>query len=92
MSPGVAMVRHFDEPIVPYTGRADWTYLTSFMETERIPSVSDFREEYVDPIFKWGKPAVILFHTQKESALHDAFAKTAKSYKGNEHKMIFVTA
>lgn len=54
--------------------------------------MSEFVEEYVDPIFKNGKPAAILFHPAKESALHDAFAETAKFYKGNEHKMIFVTA
>jgi len=83
--PGIAMLRHFDEPVVFYDGPINVVDFVKWMEKERIPSVSEFVDEYVDPIFKDSKPATILFHPLKESALHTAFTETARHYKGNEH-------
>jgi len=103
---GFAVVRGFDEPLVPYTGARnnllmpytgaeapDMETLIKFMRVNAVPSVHKFSDELVNPLFKDGKPAVILFtapDTQVETKLETIFEEVARKYRGNVLDLYFV--
>jgi len=92
---GFAVVRGFDEPLVPYTGAEapDMETLIKFMRVNAVPSVHKFSDELVNPLFKDGKPAVILFtapDTQVETKLETIFEEVARKYRGNVLDLYFV--
>ena len=87
--PGVAVYRNFDEPIVVHTGDFSSKSLSEFVVTSSIPTLVEFSDEFIEPIFQNQNPALFLFVDSKkeEHAKHiDALRAAAEANKG---KIIF---
>ena len=85
----MAIIRKFDEPILPYKGEKKVDGVLSWMYVHEQPAVIEFSEKYIEKVFKHGHPSTILFYKEKESALVTAFTKVAKE---NYESMSFVTS
>lgn len=87
--PTVVLFRKFDEPKVTYAGAWEAKELARWVEENSVPTLIDFSDEYIEPIFQKQKPAIFLFRDEESSeqkALDDAFGKAATANKG---KLIF---
>lgn len=83
--PGVAVFRNFDEPIVVHNEKLDKTSIEQFIQSSSVPTLIEFSEEYIEPIFQNQKPAVFLFidnNNEEHKKLLDAYQKAAQSGKG----------
>jgi protein disulfide-isomerase A1 len=78
----LAFFRTFDESPLHYSGAADAAAIKTFAEESSVPTLIDFSEDYIEPIFGKGKDAIIFFSNDKDSAYHTVFAEAAKSLKG----------
>lgn len=59
-SSGVSLTRAFDDSPVPYSGDASESAIVAFAKKHAIPQLINFSDEYIEPIFADGNPAVIL--------------------------------
>lgn len=87
-APGIMFFRTFEEPKVLYTGAADKDSLKSFVQPLTVPTVFEFSEDMIEPIFGQQQSTLFLFTSEKEptAAFKDAaFANKGKvlfSYSG----------
>jgi len=77
-APGVSIFRSFDESPVHHTAGE----LADFVEDSSLPSLIEFSEDYIEPIFGKGREALIFFSNEKDSALHAKYAEISKDLKG----------
>lgn len=77
-APGVSIFRSFDESPVHHNAGE----LADFMEESSLPSLIEFSEDYIEPIFGKGREALIFFSNEKDSALHTKYAEISKDLKG----------
>jgi len=83
--PGVAIFRQFDEPTVVYSGDVNVGSLKSWISDSSVPTLIEFSDEYIEPIFQQQQPAAFLFieKTKDEhKKLLDAFESAATTGKG----------
>ena len=83
--PGVAVYRSFDEPVVVHKEKLEKEAIESFIESASVPTLIEFSEEYIEPIFQNQKPAVFLFidnKNEEHKKLVDTFQKAATAGKG----------
>lgn len=66
-APGIVLVRNFDEPNLPYTGAAELEPLLDFMKGNQVPTIFDFSEDYIEPIFQQNNAAIFLFTNDKSA-------------------------
>ena len=51
-APGIALFRPFDEPKVDFEGEILTNNIASYVSDNSIPTVIDFTDEYIEPIFQ----------------------------------------
>jgi len=88
-APGAVIVRNFDEPKVVYDGDNDLEKLVAFMKANSTPTIFEFSDDYIEPIFQNKGSAIFLFSEDKEAAYQTVFAEAAKAHKG---KVLFSTS
>ena len=49
--PAVSLFRNFDEPKVDFSGKIITNDLSAWVSENSIPTVIDFNDEYIEPIF-----------------------------------------
>lgn len=67
-APGVAVFRNFDEPKVVYDGEMDSDKVVMWMKGQSTPTIFEFSEDYIEPIFQAKGNALFLFSEDKEAA------------------------
>lgn len=88
-SHGVSIFRSFDESPVHFNGEHNQAALGDWMETASIPTLIEFSEDYIEPIFGKGREALILFSNDNSAAYNQVFAEAAKQLQG---QILFVTS
>ena len=86
---GVALSRRFDESPLQYTGDATTEALVNWGTSYSVPILITFSDDYVEPIFQAGNPALILFTEETGQAYQDTYAQAAKDLNG---EILFVTS
>ena len=89
-APGVALFRPFDEPVVHFEGKTtDDAKITEFIEAQSVPTLIEFSDEFIEPIFQKQNAAIFLFR-DAESADHKALQETFnKAAVENKGKILF---
>jgi len=89
--PTVVVYRKFDTPHVVFNKDFNSENLNSWLDDTSVPTLIEFSEDYIEPIFGKKQPAIFLF--RKES---DASAKWAKEFehasKDLKGEIIFVVS
>jgi len=91
-SPAVILYRKFDEPKVVFSGAWESKAIIAFIEESSVPTVIEFADEYIEPIFQKQKPTIFLFRDEESAdskKLDETFAKAAA---GNKGKILFSTS
>lgn len=90
-TPAVVLFRKFDESPLAFSGTLSSGAVVSWMQDSSVPTLIDFSEDYIEPIFGQRKPAIILFRNQEDanSDFSKVFAEAANKLKG---KIIFVVS
>jgi protein disulfide-isomerase A1 len=84
-APGVAIFRQFDEPVIVHKGKIEKSELKSFISGASVPTLIEFSDEYIEPIFQEQKPAVFLFHNSDvddHKKIFATFSQAAETLKG----------
>jgi protein disulfide-isomerase A1 len=79
-APGIMFFRNFEEPKVAYTGAPDKDTLKAFVQPLTVPTVFEFSEDMIEPIFGQQQSTLFLFQSEKEPT--PAFADAALANKG----------
>jgi len=79
---GIAMKRTFDEPHLQYSGENTGAAVVEWLNGNSVPTLFEFGEDYIEPIFAKRNPAIILFTTEKDTKYQAAFAEAANNLKG----------
>lgn len=80
---GVAIKRTFDEPNVVYSGEWNTEAVNKWLSGSSVPTMFEFGEDYIEPIFSQKNPAMIIFHEEKEEPKYmKTFAAAALKHKG----------
>lgn len=85
--PGVSIFRSFDESPIHFSGSPSG--LNEWMESSAVPTLIEFSEDYIEPIFGKGKDALILFTNDREANYNKVFADAASQLKG---QILFVVS
>lgn len=83
--PGVAVYRDFDEPVVVHNKGLNKSAINEFVNSASVPTLIEFSDEYIEPIFQNQKPALFLFidkDSEEQQQLVEVFRKAANSAKG----------
>lgn len=83
-APGIAFLRNFEDPIVPYTGAADKEALAAWVKPLMVPTVFEFSEDEIEAIFGNQQNTAILFRdpADKDADFMKTFEEAAKANKG----------
>ena len=84
-APGIAFFRDFDEQKVVYDGKFESKDITTFVASESVPTLIEFGEDYIEPIFQKQAPSIFLFRdpeSEEQKALIETFGKAASENKG----------
>ena len=84
-APGVAVFRQFDEPLVVFDGSFTVKALKDFIDNAAVPTLIEFSDEYIEPIFQKQQPASFLFVDKSKDdhqKLLTAYGKAAEEGKG----------
>lgn len=91
-SPSIVLFRKFDEPKVVFSGAWEAKAIVSWIDDSSVPTVIEFADEYIEPIFQKQKPAIFLFRDEESAEskkLDEVFTKAANENKG---KILFSTS
>lgn len=90
-TPALVLFRQFDTPTVVYSGAQETTPVVDFMLAQSVPTLIEFSEDYIEPIFGQRRPALFLFRSKSdsESALSKVFKEASEALKG---QILFVTS
>lgn len=86
---GVALSRRFDDSPLQYSGDQTTEALVNWGTSSSVPILITFSDDYVEPIFQAGNPAIILFTEETGQAYQETFAQAAKDLNG---EILFVTS
>jgi len=75
-TPALVLFRQFDTPTVVYSGNWETTPVIDFLVGSSVPTLIEFGEDYIEPIFGQRKPALFLFRGKSDE--DSSFAKTFK--------------
>lgn len=87
--PGVAVYRKFDEPVVVHSGDMTKDAISSFVSTSSVPTLIEFGEEYIEPIFQNQKPAVFLFVDKKNDEHQKLVETLGTAAQANKGRIFF---
>lgn len=76
--PGFSITRPFDESPVGRNAGVDASTIVNWAKNLALPTVFDFNEESIEPIFAQRKNAVIFFTNEKKSDAMAGFRAAAK--------------
>jgi len=65
---GLSIFRSFDESPVHYRGEQTQIAILEWMEKTSVPTLIEFSEDYIEPIFGKGRAALILFTNDRDAA------------------------
>jgi protein disulfide-isomerase A1 len=91
-SPALVLFRKFDESPLVYGGAiSDIESLLLWLQGQSVPTLIEFSEEFIEPIFGQRKLTIFLFRgsSKIESSFEAAFAEVAQTYRG---QLLFVTS
>lgn len=90
-TPAVVLFRHFDNPTVVYSGSFETTPVIDFLVAQSVPTLIDFSEDYIEPIFGQRRAALFLFRSKSDTdkAFHEVFSQASKELKG---QILFVVS
>lgn len=91
-SPALVLFRKFDESPVVYNGAiSDVESLLPWLQAQSVPTLIEFSEEYIEPIFGQKKLTIFLFRSSsdEDSSFTQAFSQASKTLKG---QLLFVTS
>jgi protein disulfide-isomerase A1 len=89
--PGLVLFRQFDVPTVVYSGNWEVTPVVDFMLAQSVPTLIEFSEDYIEPIFGQRKAALMLFRSKADANSNFAqiFKQAAEKFKG---EILFVVS
>lgn len=90
-TPAVLVFRKFDNSPLVFDGEWETEKIVNWLTTSSVPTLIEFSEDYIEPIFGQKKPAIVLFRNKDD---HDTdyskvFAEAAKDLKG---EVLFVVS
>lgn len=83
-TPALVLFRKFDENTLVFSGNWESTPVVDWLVGASVPTLIDFSEDYIEPIFGQRKSAIFLFRSasDKDSAFAKVFAEAANQLKG----------
>jgi hypothetical protein len=76
-TPGVVVIRNFDENLSTYDGDATKDGIVAFASLKKNARLINFSEDDIDPIFGKKNPAIILFSNESGQDYQKIFADAA---------------
>jgi len=90
--PQITLFRKFDENKVTYAGEWNQKAIAEWIEEQSVPTVIEFSDDYIEPIFQKQRPTIFLFRDEESAEskkLDEVFTKAANANKG---KILFSTS
>ena len=89
--PAILLFRNFDQSPVEFTRNWNVHHIGEWIEHQQVPTVIEFSEDYIEPIFGKRQPALFLFRSASDAdaPFAKAFIDAAKSLKG---QVLFVVS
>lgn len=89
--PAIVLFRKFDESPLVYSGSYETTPVVDFLVSSSVPTLIDFSEDYIEPIFGQRKAALFLFRDPEDSNADfvKTFSEAASKLKG---EILFVVS
>jgi len=83
-TPALVLFRQFDTPTVVYSGSQETTPVVDWMLAQSVPTLIEFSEDYIEPIFGQRRPALFLFRSKSDtnSAFSNTFKEASEKLKG----------
>jgi hypothetical protein len=78
----VSIFRTFDSSPIHHSGANTIESISQWLESSAIPTVIEFSEDYIEPIFGKGKAAVILFTNDRDASFNKVFTQAAETMNG----------
>lgn len=78
----VSIFRTFDSSPIHHSGANTVESISQWLEASAIPTVIEFSEDYIEPIFGKGKAAVILFTNDRDASFNKVFTQAAETMNG----------
>lgn len=90
-TPALLLFRKFDESPLIYSEGLDETSIVSWLTKSSVPTVIEFSEDYIEPIFGEKKDTIILFKDPADASsdFTKIYEKAASELKG---QVLFVTS
>jgi len=81
----LVLFRQFDTSPLVFEGNMEVTPIVDWMLASSVPTVIEFSEDYIEPIFGQKNNAIFLFRSEedKDSAFAKTFEEAAKQLKGS---------
>lgn len=82
--PGLVLFRKFDESPLVFAGSINKDEVNEWLSKSAVPTLIEFSEDYIEPIFGNRKAAIFLFRSNSDSegALQKVMKEAAEKYKG----------
>jgi protein disulfide-isomerase A1 len=89
--PAIVLFRKFDDSPLVYSGNWETTPVVDFIVASSVPTLINFSEDYIEPIFGQRKAAVFLFRSNEDSEADfvNTFSDAATKLKG---EILFVVS
>lgn len=89
-SPSIVLYRKFDESPVVYKGAIqDIEALLVWLQGQSVPTLIEFSEDFIEPIFGQRKLTIFLFRSGSDNEYSRAFEEVAQELRG---QLLFVTS
>jgi protein disulfide-isomerase A1 len=88
--PGVIVKRSFDTETVVHTGELTAEAIAAFVAQSSIPTLIEFSEEFIEPIFQKQQPAVFLFVEEKNEEHAKLVATLGEAAGANKQRILYV--
>lgn len=82
--PAFVLFRKFDESPLVFSGNVETTPLVDWLVTSSVPTLIEFGEDYIEPIFGQRKSGIFLFRSQEDATSNyvKTFEQASKDLKG----------
>jgi protein disulfide-isomerase A1 len=82
--PALVVFRKFDDNTVVYGGNWESSPIVDWLQASSVPTLINFSEDYIEPIFGQRKAAIFLFRSNADTdkSFYRAFTEAAKTLKG----------
>ncbi len=90
-TPAIVLFRKFDVSPVVFSGAWESQEISNWMQGQSVPTLIEFSEEYIEPIFGNRRPALFFFRSASDAESSNAkvFAQAANDLKG---QILFVVS